>query len=90
MTIPDLVESEELLSMSADTDGKTFRVAIRPEDTATRLMQAREKGQELPLVVLTTDAGMIALDSVYVADVVVGGQPPVAEVTFNAQAVRFV
>ena len=90
LTIPDVVESEPLVSLSPDSDRVTFRLVVELGDTAVHLMRANEMGQHLPLVVLTTDAGILALDSVFVAQFVTTGQPALAEVTLQAQEVRFV
>jgi hypothetical protein len=91
LTIPEIVESEEMLSMTAEADGKTFGVAIAVGPTAVRLMQAGANGEHLPLVVLTTGSQILALDSVYVADfMTTTADPPVAQLKFLAEAVRFV
>ena len=91
LTIPDIVESVELLSMSAASDGVTFSAVMTVDDTAVRLMQAAAKGENSPLVVLTTEAQIIALDSVYITDVEqTAGERPVVQLTFAAQAARVV
>ncbi len=89
LTIPEIVESEPLLSLSPSHDGVTFSVLIALGDTAVRLMRANVDGEHIPLVVLTTDAQILALDSVYVTAIQMDA-PNYAEVTFGAQAVRFV
>lgn len=90
LTIPDVVDSETLHSLTAGHDRLTFSVTLDAGDTAVRLMRFSQEGQNIPLVVLTTDSQIIALDSVFVTDVSVGGEPPVASLTFAAQEVRFV
>jgi hypothetical protein len=90
LTVPEVVDSEPLLSLTADHDGVTFSVVIAMGDTAVQLMRVRDAGQNIPLVVLTTDSQILALDSVYVTDVSVAGQSSEAYVTFLAEAVRFV
>ena len=90
LTIPDLVESEPLLSLTAGHDGLTFSVSMDADDTAVRLLRVSQEGRHLPLVVLTTDSQILALDSVFVTDASVGGEPPIAYLTFAAQEVRFV
>ncbi|MEP7202155.1 MAG: hypothetical protein ABI894_06070 [Ilumatobacteraceae bacterium] len=86
-----MVECESLVALSADSDGITFRVILDVGDTALHLIGANETGQHIPLVVLTTDAQILALDSVSVTQFSMGGgQPPVAEITLQAQGVRFV
>jgi hypothetical protein len=90
LTIPDIVESEPLHSVSPAPDGVTFTVVMDAGNTTVRLMRAHESGEHLPLVVLTTDNQILALDSVYVTEVSVSSQNSAAQVTFLAQAVRFV
>ena len=90
LTIPDLVDSEPLLSLTAGHDRLTFSVSMDADDTAVRVLRVSQEGQNIPLVVLTTDTSIIALDSVFVTDASVGGEPPVAYFTFAAQEVRFV
>lgn len=90
LTIPDIVESEPVHSVHLEPDGVTFTVTIDAGETAVRLMRANTMGEHLPLVVLTTDAQIIAFDSVYVTQMQIGSQPEVAQVTFSAQATRIV
>jgi hypothetical protein len=91
LTIPDMVESEPLLSLSPSSDGLSFAVMLEASETAVRLMHAAAEGQRIPLVVLTTDAQILALDDVYVTDAISSStQPPVMSLTFAATAVRFV
>jgi hypothetical protein len=91
LTIPDMVESEPLLSLSPSSDGLSFEVVLEPSETAVRLMHASTEGQHIPLVVLTTDAAILALDDVYATEAsMTSGQSPAVYVTFAAQAVRFV
>jgi hypothetical protein len=90
LTIPDFVESEPLQSLMADHDGLTFRVVMDVGDTAVRLVHASQNGQHFPLVILTTDSQIIALDSVFVSEATVFQQPPIAQLAFAAQEVRFV
>ena len=90
LTIPDMVDSEPLVSLTAEPDRVTFRLALELGETAVHLIRANEIGQHIPLVVLTTDAQILALDSVFVTQFTTSGQPPIAEVTLQAQEVRFV
>ena len=90
LTIPEIVDSEPLLSVSAANDGVTFNVMINVGDTTVQLMRAANEGRLIPLVVLTTDAQMLALDAVYVTNVTIAGNSSEAYVTFLAEAVRFV
>ena len=90
LTIPDIVESEPLLSITPGSDGETFGVVIGIGETAVRLVHANGIGEHIPLVVLTTDAQIIALDSVYVSEITLVTQQSEAYVTFSAEAVRLV
>jgi len=90
LTIPEMVEAETILSLSAHPDGRTFDVLIGVGETAVQLARFNTEGREIPLVVLTTDAQVLALDDVFVAAVQFSGEPAEqASVTFAAQAVRF-
>ena len=79
-----------MLSLVAGSDGVTFSVVIEIGDTAVRLVQSHANGEHIPLVVLTTDSQILALDSVYVTDISLASQQSEAYVTSGAQAVRFV
>jgi hypothetical protein len=91
LTIPEITEAEDMLSMTAGDDGLTFHVTINAGDTAARLMVAFDRSERLPLVVLATDGGMVALDDVYVTGVSFTSDPttPIASVSFLARDVRF-
>jgi hypothetical protein len=88
LTIPEITESQELQSMAPAADGKSFGVAIAVGDTAIRLMRAAADGEHLPLVVLTLETQILALDSVYVVDA--SASDELVQLTFAAQGVRFV
>jgi hypothetical protein len=88
LTIPEITEVQELQSVTAAADGKSFAVVIEVCDTAMRLVRAGANGEHLPLVVLTTNSQILALDSVYVTDVSLSGE--YVNLTFVAQGVRFV
>jgi hypothetical protein len=91
LTIPDIVESIELLSMSTASDGVTFNASMTVSATAVRLVQAAAQGEHIPLVVLTTDTQIIALDSVYITNVQeTAGETPVVQFTLAAEATRVV
>jgi len=91
LTIPEIVESELLHSVSPAGDGVTFGLTMDVGNTVVELMRANETGQILPLVVLTTDAQILALDDVNVTQVSISGQDPAgAYVALLAGAVRFV
>jgi hypothetical protein len=91
LTIPDIVEGEELQSVSAAADGVTFTAVMAASDTAVRLMRAAANGENIPLVVLTLETQIMALDSVYVTDVSQStGDRPLVQLDFAAEAVRIV
>ena len=55
LTIPNIVDSQELHSLHPEPDGVTFELTFDYNQTATRLMTALERGEMIELVVLTTD-----------------------------------
>jgi len=91
LTIPGVVDSQDLHSLHPEPDGVSFEVTFDYNDTATRIMDAFARGAKYDLVVLTTDSGIMALDDVYVASAsYAGGGSPVFHCSFQAQAVRWV
>jgi hypothetical protein len=91
LTIPGIVESQDLHSVHSEPDGVSFEITFDYNDTAMRLMTALERGEKLDLVVLTLDAGIMALDEVYVASAsFAGGDSPEFRASLQAQAVRWV
>ena len=75
LTIPNVVDSQELHSLHPEPDGVSFELTFDYNQTAIRLMTALERGEMIELVVLTTDGGIFALDDVYVASAsFVGGE----------------
>ena len=91
LTIPGVVDSQDLHSLHAEPDGASFGISFDYNDTATRIMDAHSRGEKYELVVLTTDSGIVALDDVYVASAAyVGGSEPAFHCSFQAQAVRWV
>lgn len=89
LTIPDVVDSQELHSLHAEPDGVSFELTFDYNQTATRLMTAFERGEMIELVVLTTDGGIFALDDVYVASAsFAGGHQSEFRVSLQARAVR--
>ena len=86
LTIPEITESEELLSVTPGSDGLTFTTVMGVGNTAARLLQASSNGEHLPLVVLVAPT-TLALDSVYVTSVHMSQADgnPIAEVTFLAR-----
>jgi hypothetical protein len=89
MTIPEITESEPLLSFGREPDGQTFGVLINAGETAVRLARANSWSEVIPLVVIALDGSMVALDDVLVSAVSFSGQNT-ADIRFNAGAVRFV
>ena len=91
LTIPEITDDEPVQALTVEGGGKTFTVIIAVGDTAQRLQQAALQGTLIPLVVVATDAGIHALDNVYVTNVVFStGEPPVLQLSFEAEAVRVV
>ena len=91
LTIPEIVDSEPLHSVAPGNDGRTFGLTMDVGDTALQLMRAHEEGRVIPLVVLTTDAQILALDAVNVTEVFISGHDPAAAyAALLAEAIRFV
>ena len=91
LTIPDIVDSQELHSLHPEPDGVTFELSFDYNQTAVRLMTALERGEMIELVVLTTDGGIFALDDVYVASAAfAGGEQNEFRASLQARAVRSV
>jgi hypothetical protein len=91
LSIPGVVESQDLQSLHPEPDGVTFELTFEYNDTATRLMSALERGEAIELVVITTDGGILALDDVYVASAAfAGGEQSVFRASLQAGAVRWV
>jgi hypothetical protein len=89
LTIPGIVESQELHSVHAEPDGVSFTLTFDFSDTATYLMQAVNRGERIELVVLTTDVAIFALDDVYVTSASYGaGDPAIFHTSLQAGAVR--
>ena len=92
MTIPEVTDAEDLISISTGGNDHSFNIVINVGDTATRLFEASAKGTLIPLVVLVTDGPMFALDDVVVSSVSVGDDQgnPLMNLTLDAQEVRIV
>jgi hypothetical protein len=91
LTIPGIVDSQDLHSVHREPDGVTFELTFDYNDTAVRLMNALERGERIELMVLTTDAGFFALDDVYVASAAfAGGEQSEFRTSLQAGAVRTV
>jgi hypothetical protein len=90
LTIPEITDSEDLLSLTMGADGLTVETVIAGGDTSIRLQRASNAGELIPLVVVTTDAVTLALDEVYVTRVDTASHEgvPHAAVSFQARAVR--
>ena len=91
LSIPGVVDSQDLKSLHAEPDGVSFEMTFDYNDLATRLMAMSSSGERLDLVVLTTDNGIIALDDVYIASAAfAGGESPEFRCAMQAGAVRWV
>ena len=91
LTIPGVVDGQDLQSLHPEPDGVSFAMTFEYNDTATRMMSAHERGEPFELVVLTLDSGIMALDDVYVASAAyIGGSSPVFQCSLQARAVRWV
>ena len=90
LTIPEVTEAEDLVSFSTGSSDRSFNIVINAGTTATWLFQAAANGTHIPLVVLMTDAGTLALDDVYVSSAQVGGGSgdTYMSMTLDAQEVR--
>ena len=91
LSIPGVVDSQDLHSLHPEPDGVTFEITFDYNATAAQLMRALTDGERYELVVLTTDGGIMALDDVYVASAsFAGGEAPVFRASLQAGAVRWV
>jgi hypothetical protein len=91
LTIPGVVDSQDLHTVHPEPDGVSFAVTFDYNDTATKIMSAHQRGDPYELVVLTLDSGIMALDDVYVASAsYTGGSSPVFQCSLQARAVRWV
>ena len=92
LQIPGEVEYEELFSYQYDQ--KTVVVTIALGETAQRLMQASAEGRSIEHVSIMGTGVTLALDNVYVSHFSTpagtGGDPPIAQVGFDAAEIRFV
>jgi hypothetical protein len=91
LTIPEVTDSEEIVSFGRGSSDRSFNVVINWGETANRLFQAANNGTQFSLVVLVVGDLMLALDDVYVSSVhTSGGENPLLAVTFDAAEVRVV
>lgn len=91
LTIPGVVDSQDLHSLHPEPDGVTFEMTFDYNDTAAAVSRALQTGERIELVVLTTDSGIIALDDVYVTSASYGaGDPAEFRCSMQARAVRWV
>jgi len=89
LSIPGVVDSQDLHSLHPEPDGVTFEMTFDYNDVAVRIMRAFSDGERIDLVVLSTDGGIIALDDVYVASAAfAGGESPEFRCAMQANAVR--
>lgn len=90
LTIPDVVDSEEILTLQAGADMRKWDLTLPVDALATRLFQAASTGERFPLVVLTTDSQILALDEVYITQAWVSAEPDqYVHIAMEAQEVRF-
>lgn len=90
LTIPEVTDAEDLVSFSTGPNDRSFNIVINAGATATWLFRAVTDGTRIPLAVLATDAGMIALDDVFVSSAQVsGGSDSYVSFTLDATEVRF-
>jgi len=90
LTIPGVVESQDLQSLHPEPDGVSFQLTFEFNSVATEVMKTFERGDKYELVVLTTESGILALDDVYVASAsYAGGSSPVFVCSLEARAVRW-
>jgi hypothetical protein len=91
LSIPGVVDSQDLRSLHPEPDGVTFEMTFDYNDIAVKIMNAFSNGERIELVVLSTDSGIIALDDVYVASAAfAGGDSPEFRCAMQASAVRWV
>lgn len=91
LTIPGVVESQELHSAQREFDDKSFLISLDSNDVAMELFRLAERGEQIQLAVLTIEPSlMLALDEVHVASASMSGQPPIFSCTLMARDVRFV
>jgi hypothetical protein len=91
LTIPGVVDGQDLHSLHAEPDGVTFELTFDYNELATKMLSAFERGELYQLVVLTTDNGIVALDDVYVASAsYAGGDQSEFRTSLQARAVRWV
>ena len=89
LTIPGIVEQEDLHSIQRESD-RSFQIVLDAGTTATELFQAAGSGRRYELMLLTIEPTMIlALDDVYVAQASFSsGEPQLMSATLDAGAVR--
>jgi hypothetical protein len=90
LSIPDVVDSEEIVALQSGADLRKWELTLPVDALSTRLFHAATNGERFPLVVLTTDSQILALDEVYVAQAWMSGAPnEFVHVELDAQEVRF-
>jgi hypothetical protein len=88
VTIPDVTEAEDLVSVNVGTSERSYNIVLNTGDTAMWLFRAAQDSTLIPLVVLVTDSMMFALDDVYVSGATASGSQ--MHFTLDAAAVRTV
>ena len=88
LTIPGVVDSQELQTVQRDWDHE-FKIVLEIGVAATHLWNACQAGSHIELLVLTIEPTMIlALDDVYVVEALVGADTSLMVVTLKATEVR--
>jgi hypothetical protein len=92
LNIAGITEEEPLFGLTPEPNNRTLDVVIGVGDTASRLMQAGQQGELLPVVVAVTDDQMYALDSAYVTGfhIASGSEPQVVYLTFQGASLQLV
>jgi hypothetical protein len=91
LTIPGVVESQELHSAQREMDDKSFVITLDTDDVAMQLFRLAERGERIELAVLTLEPSlMLALDDVYVSNAAMSSQQSIFSCTLLAREVRFV
>jgi hypothetical protein len=90
LTIPEVTDGEELVGFSHH-DAHSFEVTLPGGATAAWLFHAAVRGTAVPLMVLTLDSGVLALDDVVVASAhaTSGVDSDLMAFVLDAGAVRF-
>lgn len=92
LTIPEVTDAEEFVAFTRGSSDHSFDIVLNAGHTSTWLFQAAAGGSFIPLVVIVTDAMMLALDDVVVSSANSAGAADGSQMAFtlDAAAVRFV